>query len=350
LSQVSAIGKEQKSWHPDENIVLVWRLWSDLYFVKSIFKHLLLGLWFACSFVHCGSKPQSAGSQSIFSDDEKEMSCSSLMTAKGIYGSDNRKDWVDVQEESLQLWAKATVALVPKSLGSTLTEILGQTLQDAFYVCKEEKFSQQPTFAFCSGFLVGKDTVVTAGHCIETVSDCQKTHFIFDYAIKDKEQNFPKILPQNIYNCKNIIRRESAGNRDYAIIQLDRSVEDRKALPIRRQGAAPVNTPLVLIGHPSGLPSKIARGGRVTGYSQFMVTNVDAFAGNSGSLVINEITGYAEGILVAGDGDYVASPQGCNTVKKCTESKCSGEMVFPLSQIAQWIPQPPSNEVLPTCK
>lgn len=302
--------------------------------------------------IGCGSQLKDKASFLASSDfsEPAEMTCSSLVSTKGVYGVDNRKDWKDVKEESLKLWAKATVALLPKSLGGNLTEIFGDTLEQAFNVCKDEPFAKQPTFAFCSGFLVGKDIVVTAGHCITSQNDCNTTEFVFDYAIEDNNTLFPRVSQQKIYSCKKIIGHESGGTRDYAIVQLDRPVEDRKFLPIRRQGSAQVGSPLVMIGHPSGLPSKIARGGRVLGYNQWMVTDLDAFAGNSGSLVMNETTGLVEGILVSGDGDYTLTNQHCYTTKKCSPSTCTGEMVFPISQIAASIPVPSAGDVLPTCK
>ena len=49
-----------------------------------------------------------------------------------------------------------------------------------------------------------------------------------------------------------------------------------------------LDTPLVVIGHPSGLPTKIADGAWVRNNESeyYFVTNLDTFGGNSGSAVL----------------------------------------------------------------
>ena len=63
--------------------------------------------------------------------------------------------------------------------------------------------------------------------------------------------------------------------------------------------------PLVLIGHPSGLPTKIAPDASVLKtLTNSFVSNVDAFSVNSGSGVFHAVTGEIEGILSSGRQDY----------------------------------------------
>ena len=50
---------------------------------------------------------------------------------------------------------------------------------------------------------------------------------------------------------------------DYAVIELDRAVINRKPLPLRKKGFPLLGTELVVVGHPMGLPLKTADGGRV---------------------------------------------------------------------------------------
>ncbi len=70
---------------------------------------------------------------------------------------------------------------------------------------------------------------------------------------------------------------------------------------------------LVVIGRPSGLPTKVADGAQVRSVNDvFLVANLDTYGGNSGSAVFNAVTGVVEGILVRGDTDYVYNAQlGC---------------------------------------
>mgnify|MGYP000991441954 CR=1 FL=1 len=57
-------------------------------------------------------------------------------------------------------------------------------------VCTSERFYAQPTSANCSGFLVGKNKLVTAGHCVKTKKDCKENYWVFGY----KMNNFQYIF------------------------------------------------------------------------------------------------------------------------------------------------------------
>ena len=72
----------------------------------------------------------------------------------------------------------------------------------------------------------------------------------------------------------------------------------------------PTDSPLVMIGHPTALCTKVDAGGKVCGSDQdYYYANTDSFGGNSGSGVFHRTTGELEGILVTGDTDYV-TPDG----------------------------------------
>ena len=111
-------------------------------------------------------------------------------------------------------------------------------------------------------------------------------------------------------------------------------------LNIRREGALPLDDQLVLIGHPVGLPSKIADGGEVYFVDeQTIYAGVDAFAGNSGSVVINEQSGIVEGILVAGEPDFVFDDTGsCQREYRCDRESCRGEVITPIALLKDAIP------------
>ena len=85
---------------------------------------------------------------------------------------------------------------------------------------------------------------------------------------------------------------------DFALIQLDRKVTDRRILDYRRKGRISKGENLVVIGHPSGLPTKIADGAYVKSLkNKFFRANLDTYGGNSGSAVFNANTGVVEGIV-----------------------------------------------------
>ncbi len=262
-----------------------------------------------------------------------------------VYGADNRLDWF----EATNIWvdrARSTAAhfnsfdLRVNNFDSSQSLRSPTSLGNSRNLCSGESFADQPAEAFCSGFLVGPDLFVTAGHCIRSNSDCSSTKLVFDYAYLN-ESDDPTVFPADtIYSCKKIIKQELSSSQrlDYALIQLDRPVTGRTPLPFRQVGKAPVGTPLVVIGHPSGLPSKIAGGANVRSTSTYHLTsNLDTFGGNSGSAVFNATTGEVEGILTYGETDYVFR-NSCMAVNTCTDSGCSGEDVTIISLITDHIP------------
>ena len=112
---------------------------------------------------------------------------------------------------------------------------------------------------------------------------------------------------------------------------------DRTPLEFRQEGEVELDTPLVVIGHPSGLPTKIADGMVRNNESEYyFVTNLDTFGGNSGSAVFNTDTGVVEGILVR-EQDYVWDSRGCRVPKVCDENECRGEDVTRITVVSDLI-------------
>ena len=180
------------------------------------------------------------------------------------------------------------------------------------------------------------------------MKDCKNWRWVFDYKVSNKYKIGRRIqIPHNnIYKCTEIIARkwdQKSPYRDFALIKLDRAVTDREPLKIRRSGAVKVNDPLVVIGYPSGLPLKFARGGRVLNidHKYFFSSTVDAFVGNSGSVVINEETGLVEGILSRGGEDYhyeKRKGKRCLVPTVCTDKdKCEGEEVSSISELIPYL-------------
>jgi len=278
---------------------------------------------------------------------------------KVIYGADNRVEVRDTSATYAEL-SRSTAALI--KLDSLTLEgdnyksnSSVKSLKDSLNLCAKEKFAEQPFLASCSGFLVGEDIVVTAGHCYKGFmqSACDDHVWVFGFEGQDngdKEYSFPK---ENVYKCKKVIKSvlDSASKMDYSIIQLDRKVTDRQTLRFRKSGELKVGDALVVIGHPWGLPSKVADGAKVLDVSNkvFVTTNLDTFQGNSGSAVFNAETGLVEGILVRGKTDATMKfdeEEGrvCRTLNYCKEdgTECSvddqmikGEDVTRISGLAE---------------
>ncbi len=264
--------------------------------------------------------------------------CGSLMAGSNqvdvIYGEDNRKDVFESSNASFIELSKSTAAMIKGSNLKLLTnneiEITASTLQQRG-ICSKERFSQQISAANCSGFLVAEDKIVTAGHCIRSEADCMNFKWVFDYRVDFSEQSSVNVPKTSVYSCKKIISRslDSVTKDDYAFIELDRKVLDRQPLKLRKSGKIEKGASLVVIGHPTGLPTKIADGANVRSLQgKFFVANLDTYGGNSGSAVFNVETEEVEGILVRGETDYVLnSALGCQVSNVCPADGCRGEDV-----------------------
>ncbi len=265
---------------------------------------------------------------------------------KVIYGNDDRLDLYEVTNPLHQRLAHATVALVttsslvPSQQG--LFDLLGQNLMQSLNVCATERFAVQQTSAFCSGVIVGPDLVLTAGHCIEDGESCTNTRFVVGFGLTlPKQTRVDHISGMNVYNCREIVAHELSPQKgDYSLVQVDRPFRDVEIASLNRTEDAPVGTPLTLIGHPSGLPVKVAAGAsvRANRAPTFFVANTDSYAGNSGSAVFNSVTGTLEGILVNGAPDYERSQSGCIQSVHCTENGCRGEHVTKIGLVKNFIP------------
>lgn len=264
-----------------------------------------------------------------------------------VYGSDDRKDIYQVTNSEHLQWARSTAAMVDSNDISRVSggyRLNRKTLQSSG-VCSTEKFSQQITAASCTGFLVAPDLMVTAGHCMHYNSDCNYSYWVFDYAVNKAGDNGDKFIPEeNVYKCAEIIDSVNGYDNDYSLFRLKKVVTNRTPLKFRKRGKVSSNTPLVIIGHPSGLPMKVADGAKVkkNTHGDYFVANLDSFGGNSGSPVFNARSGEVEGILVRGETDYVWETMNngshCKVVNKCSDSigifsKCDGEEVTRITNV-----------------
>jgi len=268
-----------------------------------------------------------------------------LASNKVLYGDDNR---TDVYASENPLWrelALSTAAMIQtQDLRSSdrdgFLDLNGPSLESRG-MCSSERFLSQPTAAFCSGFLVGEDLLVTAGHCIRSVSDCDKFRWVFDYKMEDEENINLEIPKENVFKCVEVVSRalNSWGDKnDYALVRLDRAVEGRPVLKYRKKTdvAPEEGDHLVVIGHPTGLPTKIADGAAIRKLMSpvYLTANLDTYGGNSGSAVFNAESGVVEGILVRGETDYVYE-NSCRVSKQCSDTGCRGEDVTRITVIPE---------------
>ena len=262
-----------------------------------------------------------------------------------IYGADDRLEVWQSPSGALKAMAASTVGLF-QGYGVTIegpvAKLSVQSYGSSYGLCQDEPFRDQSSGAFCSGSLVAPDVIMTAGHCIRSESACKTTKFVFGFAITQQGGGTPTQVPATeVYSCAKLIGREEVGTgADWALVKLDRPVAGHSPLKVNRSGPPAVGTPLVVIGHPAGLPTKIAGGAKVREHKNgYFTANLDTYGGNSGSAVFNAQTGQIEGILVRGENDFVYdSANSCRRSNVCTDEGCRGEDVTTAAVAAGQIP------------
>ncbi|TNF24446.1 MAG: serine protease [Deltaproteobacteria bacterium] len=284
------------------------------------------------------------------------VSAKHIVVPKVIYGNDDRYEVEEYSDKLFRDYAQSVAGMVKSYKlaedpeDSEMLRFSRIQAQRSRALCKDEKYADQYTLPICSGFLVDDDILVTAAHCIADVDDCKRKSWVFDY-VKGTE----KIKKSNVYGCSEILLREEEESkykvRDYAVIRLDRKVEGREPLKLRKLGFPHIGSEVVVIGHPSGLPMKISDGasvklgfnkdeqisviGTISKRRYYFKANLDTFSGNSGSPVFNMKSGKVEGLLIQGAEDYEWDEENkCMRVSKKTNSaKDVEEMVFRITKV-----------------
>lgn len=255
-----------------------------------------------------------------------------------IYGEDNRVDVYLSQKPMLQKIAQSTAAMISHDYlisENNQIQIKAPLLKNVYKLCPSERFREQLAAANCSGTLIEKDIILTAGHCYSNAMDCKAYSWVFDYKASSERQPQVTVPHSSVYRCQKIIalKDDRKSNIDYALIRLDRKVIGRAPVDIRLVGDASYKDKLAVIGHPRGLPTKIADSGDILDiFSDSIRSNLDSYTMNSGSGVFNEKTGELEGILISGKSDFELDNSGCLKSQRLSESE-GDEMITKIQTI-----------------
>ena len=289
--------------------------------------------------------------------------CSSLDNNKNsesemIYGEDNRIDVVRSKNPILRKVADSTPFMIYTTMlgevkNKKYSDISERNFEDLGFggkeICEDERFAKQPLIGWfnCSAFLVANDIVVTAGHCVLTQEICDSISFGFGYQMSEDGEIPDSIDESEVYACKDLIKASKPKNEDlrfevpdFSILRLDRKVINHIPLVLRKSGEINKNQIVAAIGYPKGLPLKIAGDATIRNIKSITFdANLDTYENNSGSVVVDQLTGIVEGILVNGDKDFVVDEErNCIRSNVCEEGECKGETVVKTSAFRKYIP------------
>ncbi|MCA8932710.1 MAG: trypsin-like peptidase domain-containing protein [Rhodospirillaceae bacterium] len=281
------------------------------------------------------------GMVTVAAGDDADPRLGHAMAPQAIYDTDDRTLIGEAPAEAQEL-ARSVVALVPTTdlqrVGDNY-KVWGLTHGEDLGLCTGVAFSDIQSAADCSGVLIGPDLMLTAGHCVPDMVQCQAYNYVLGFEVTDRNPE-NVVSADQVYSCAGIAH---AGGDvlDFTVVRLDRPVTDRPPIALE---TGPLNggAPITMIGHPSGLPQVLTDNAQVLAVRpDAYLTNLDAFGGNSGSPVFSA-AGRVAGILVSGQSDFEeiqAAGRRCTkpVYYRCDGPRCEGggEVVVRSDRIGQ---------------
>jgi len=259
---------------------------------------------------------------------------------KAVYGSDNRydapRDDTDPYWRSQQSVAILTKGHKPGAEGSLSLPV--SRFEDVFPPCPGEagpRWSRQPVMRSDIGtaFLVSPDCLVTTGHQVDVIGSFEDVYAVFDYNVHTLPAKWGPFVADaaSVYKVKGGGARGPKGE-DWAILELERPAS--RYIPPRSQKKVEIGQPVTMIGHPRGLPAKVAPNAKILSTSDAtFAADLDAYRGNSGSPVFNQHHEVV-GMLIAEHLDVKVGPVGNFTCASFTVCElCFGEVCVRIAKL-----------------
>lgn len=266
-----------------------------------------------------------------------------------INDDDDRVDYYDISEVKGKILenAMSVVAIVEKSKinlktsdfkdPKTLNERLKSSPRYGYPLCPKERFGGQISTSVCSGFVVRENQVITAGHCVSG-SPTDKFYYKDLVVIRGfkNEKRDQKSYELEIFEVVGF-KKSFDQSLDWGILELKDPVPNFQSPEVRSQGRISNNQNIYILGHPTGLPLKLADNAVVKWQrNDTFLTDLDAFQGNSGSPVFNSGDHKVEGILVSGKQDFAVRMQQngkCLQSIVCRRAQCGKEKVLRITEV-----------------
>lgn len=233
--------------------------------------------------------------------------------AFALYEEDNRVDYYKLSDEKMKETAKSVAIQIYKDelKGWTFNrywEIVTRPLIN-YDVCRQERFSDQSRMRNdCSAVLIGPRHLLLPGNCItEHYCDNDLFYWMFNYHLESSAPMDLNRKRENFYKCDKVVRRVFDPNTaiSYTVIELNKDVVGVKPVKISKQLDIGPAEELVAIGHPAGLPLKIAGEAYVADQNDthFLVSS-DIAGRSKGAAIFNAKSYELEGMLIDGRPDF----------------------------------------------
>ena len=224
--------------------------------------------------------------------------------------------------------------------------------------CRRRDYHGQPWSGVGSAILVGKETLLTAGHLFLDPPygvPCDQQRYVFGYGnfIPNQWQMtcdtsgtcWVNVPAEDVYRCVSVVRGgvQPGTSGDWAVVTMDRTIQgEHGPLHILRDQTQfpPVGSPVTIVGHPNRIPMK-AENVQVRYAGPSYGTSGHILHGHSGSMAVDDATGAVIGVVVSAGIQLLPGCQPPNNqcYREWFENPSAGAWLTPAWLAKDYIPE-----------